>query len=428
MLLACALLVVVSALVSLIAVGTARRISMRRQWLDAQGVAGQVKAPPRRVPNTGGVGIFLGIALPMLAGLIATQLLGSDVRVGGSIMEALREHVPGIVSQAPLAIALLLATAVMHVMGVIDDRRPLGWRVKLGVMALGGLAMALPVAGLYDQTRMLTFLDAHVGGSWLSVAVTVAWFIVIANAMNFMDNMDGLSAGVAAVAGACFLATAIITQQWFVAMTLALLVGSCIGFLFWNRPPAKIFMGDGGSLVLGFLLAFLAVRTTYFNDPSRFLNQPVPNAPVGWQSMVPEGYGRPWYATLTPLLILAVPLYDFASVCVIRLRQGRSPFVGDLQHFSHRLVRRGLSRRAAVAVICALTACTGIGGIAIGSLEPWQASLVAAQTLLLLAVLAAFEGRATRTLHADDPLHPDKLPKAGSSSAPLPTRRDQRTM
>jgi UDP-GlcNAc:undecaprenyl-phosphate GlcNAc-1-phosphate transferase len=92
-----------------------------------------------------------------------------------------------------------------------------------------------------------------------------------------------------------------------------------------------------------------------------------------------------------PLVVLAVPLYDFASVVVIRLSQGRSPFVGDTQHLSHRLTRLGLSRRAAVLVIYALTGATGISGIILGSLKPWQAVMVAVQVALILAALALFE-------------------------------------
>jgi UDP-GlcNAc:undecaprenyl-phosphate GlcNAc-1-phosphate transferase len=164
--------------------------------------------------------------------------------------------------------------------------------------------------------------------------------------------------------GAC-----LVNHQWFIAATLALLIGAVGGFLVFNFPPATIFMGDRGSLVIGFVLAVLTVRTTYLH---------------------PE-LGGGWYGVFMPLVVLAIPLYDFTTVTVIRLRQGRSPFVGDQQHFSHRLVRRGLSTRGAVVVIWAATAVTGIGGVALGSLQAWQAVLVGAQTVLVLAVLALLE-------------------------------------
>jgi UDP-GlcNAc:undecaprenyl-phosphate GlcNAc-1-phosphate transferase len=104
-----------------------------------------------------------------------------------------------------------------------------------------------------------------------------------------------------------------------------------------------------------------------------------------------------------PLVVLAVPLYDFCSVTLIRLSQGKSPFVGDLQHFSHRLVRHGLSRRAAVVVIYGCTAVTAIGGISLARLEGWQAALVGVQTLLVLLVLGAYEW-------ARDPGSPENRP------------------
>ncbi len=138
-----------------------------------------------------------------------------------------------------------------------------------------------------------------------------------------MDNMDGLSAGTALVASACFLASTLLNhhhEQWFVAAVLALLVGACGGFLVFNAPRpggARIFMGDGGSLVLGFLLAFLTIRTTYIPAPALAAPSQAPSA---------------WYAVFMPLCVLAVPIYDLVSVSLIRLSRGRSPMVGDLNH------------------------------------------------------------------------------------------------
>jgi len=264
---------------------------------------------------------------------------------------------------------MLCGLAVMHVMGLWDDRRPLGPFVKLGVM----LGTFVVVIGMTD-TRLLTMLDGHVGGAWLSILITVVWFGVVTNAMNFMDNMDGLSGGTGAIAAALFMAAALVNGQWFVAACLGLVVGGLLGFLWFNFPRkggATIFLGDGGSLVVGYLLAFLTTRTTYVQG---------------------EGlHASHWYGVLMPLVVLAIPLYDFVSVVVIRLSQGRSPFVGDLQHFSHRLVRLGLSKRAAVCVIYGFTAVTGVAGISLGSLAPWQAILVGVQVLLILLVLAVFE-------------------------------------
>jgi UDP-GlcNAc:undecaprenyl-phosphate GlcNAc-1-phosphate transferase len=353
-------------LVSLPLTIVAARLGVRLNALDSDGVPGQVKAARRAIPNTGGIAIFLGVALPMLAGLAVLHLAPADAIARW--LPGLVEHMAGLRSRTPMALVLLAGVGVLHVVGLVDDRRPMGPWFKLAVM----LAVSFLVVRATD-TRLLTLLDARVGGAWLSIAVTVLWIVAITNAMNFLDNMDGLSGGIGAICAGCFLASALIHGQWFVSAGWALLVGALLGFLALNRPPARIFMGDGGSLVLGFLLAFLSVRTTYFD------------------TLAAGPASGAWYGVLAPLVVLAVPLYDFTSVVVLRLSQGRSPFVGDLQHVSHRLVEMGLTRPAAVAVVCGLTATTGLAGVSLASLQPWQAALVGAQTLLTLLVLALFE-------------------------------------
>jgi UDP-GlcNAc:undecaprenyl-phosphate GlcNAc-1-phosphate transferase len=231
------------------------------------------------------------------------------------------------------------------------------------------------VFSVFFDTRLLTMLDVYVGGSWLSIVLTIIWIVAITNAMNFIDNMDGLSAGIATIAGAMFLVAAILNAQWFIGVILALLVGGCLGFLVFNFPPAKIFMGDGGSLVIGFILAITTVRTTYIPDDA--------SGPLSGN----------WYALLMPIAVLAVPLYDFVSVTLIRIAQGKSPFVGDLQHFSHRLRDRGLGNRGTILVIYALTACSGVAGILLTRAESWEAALLGLQVLLILGAIALFEYR-----------------------------------
>jgi UDP-GlcNAc:undecaprenyl-phosphate GlcNAc-1-phosphate transferase len=261
---------------------------------------------------------------------------------------------------------MLAAMGALLVTGWVDDRRSLNPWIKLAVQVAAAAVMAI-----WFGVRLL---DLEMLPVWISIVITVLWIVAVTNAINFMDNMDGLAAGVSAIAAALFMVACLVNKQWFVAATLAVLVGGLVGFLVFNFPPATIFMGDRGSLVIGFLLAVLTVRTTYY-DPS---------------------LGGGWYAVFMPLVVLAIPLYDLVSVTLIRLRQGRSPMVGDQQHFSHRLVHRGLSPRGAVVVIWAATAVTGIGGVALGSLEAWQAILVGVQTGLVLLVIALLEHASRR--------------------------------
>ncbi len=378
----CALILLAGFAVALPATWAARAFGHRLNALDGGGVAGQIKEAPRKVPNTGGIGIFLGVGLPLAAALLALSTGVAD-RLSEQF-QGLHAHLPGLIKRLPEAAALLAGILILHIIGVIDDRRALGPYSKLIAM----LFIAAAVIIITD-TRLLELLDHIPLGYWLSVALTVCWVVAITNAFNFLDNMDGLSGGVAAICGAALLANALVAQQWFVAAMLALTVGSLLGFLIfnfpWKRTGATVFMGDGGSLVVGFLLAFLSVRITWAGTT-------VATAADGATiSGAATGLGAPGWAVLTPLIVLAVPIYDFLSVTLIRLSQGRSPFVGDLQHFSHRLVRHGLSRRAAVLVIYGCTAVTGIGAIALPKLDGWQAALVGLQTLLVLMVIALYE-------------------------------------
>jgi UDP-GlcNAc:undecaprenyl-phosphate/decaprenyl-phosphate GlcNAc-1-phosphate transferase len=355
--------------IALLATWAARAVGHRLHALDGAGIEGQVKAPVRRVPNTGGVGIMAGLAIPLVGLLVLISLLGSE---GSSIDTFIpadaRAYLSGFQSKARDAWIFLGGLLLLHILGVVDDRKPLGPWLKLVVMASVSLAVLV-----LTSTRMFTFLDAHAGGPWASYACTLLWVLVVTNAMNFLDNMDALSGGVGAVASACFLTIALEHQQWFIAGGFALLLGSILGFLVFNRPPASIFMGDGGSLVIGFVLALLSVRITY-----------VP------QAISPTHV--PWYAVLAPVVVLAVPLYDCASVVFLRLRQGKSPLVGDLQHLSHRFVQRGLTRPMAVLVICGFAGVCGVSGVLLSRLErAGDALLIACMIALLFGVIALME-------------------------------------
>jgi UDP-GlcNAc:undecaprenyl-phosphate GlcNAc-1-phosphate transferase len=339
-------------------------------------------------PLGGGVAIFLAIALPMIAGIGFVQSTRTDRTpiTGDPVLyehstpwfawyskvdpAAEEEHVAylrGAGQQTPLALGLLAAALLLHITGLIDDKRHLGPWSKLSVQ----LAVAAAFV-VYFDVRAVTFLDNLGVGRWPSVAVTVIWIAAITNAFNFLDNMDGLSAGVAAVCATAFLSTAIMIEQWFVAATLALLLGAVLGFLCWNFPPARIFMGDSGSLVIGFILGVLTVRTTFLPPGSSF--------------------GAGWYAIFAPVIVLAVPLYDLVVVSIIRLSRGHSPFRGDTNHFSHRLVARGMSRRTAVLCIYVVTAATSTSAIVL----PWARSnfvavLIFSQTILVLGLVALLE-------------------------------------
>jgi len=342
------------------------RLGRRLGTLDSPGAAGHDKVL-RDVPNIGGVAIVAATLLPVAGGLLLLTAAPDSIVERLPALEGYRHRVEAAIGPAW---GLVACTLAIHLLGVWDDRRSLGPLMKLLVQA----ALAGVVAGLLD-TRMLTMLDAWgVAGHLLSLVLTVLWIVAVTNAINFLDNMDGLAAGIAAIAATALLAATLLAEQWFVAAVLACLLGGLLGFLVFNVPPARIFMGDGGSLPVGFLLATLALRTTYVDaaDPEFAL-------------------GGAWYGVFMPVLVLAIPLYDLVAVSVIRLREGRMPWVGDQRHLSHRLLLRGMTPWRAVLAIWALAAVLAVSGIVLGSLRPWQAVLVGVQALATLGVLAMLE-------------------------------------
>lgn len=361
-------------LVSLLTTALMVRVAPRLGFIDKPG-GRKIHGNP--MPLLGGVGIVAGFTLPLLVGIVAARVGGAAIaRVFRDVAD-IDALLSGVGRQATLTLAFVGSILALHALGLLDDRRALGALPKLLVQVL---IAAVLVVGF--DVRALHFLDAVVGGPWLSWLLTVLWIVAITNAFNFLDNMDGLSAGVAAVATTAFLVAAISIGQWFVAATLVCLLGALLGFLWWNFPPARIFMGDCGSMVIGFILGVLTVRTTFLLPGQEF--------------------AAGWYVVFAPVLVLALPLYDLVVVSIIRIAAGRSPFIGDTNHFSHRLVRRGMSKRTAVLCLYLITASTSVAAIVLPQVTSDLAAMALfVQTVLALAVVALLE---------QHPLPPPKQP------------------
>jgi UDP-GlcNAc:undecaprenyl-phosphate GlcNAc-1-phosphate transferase len=199
------------------------------------------------------------------------------------------------------------------------------------------------------------------------------------NSFNLLDNMDGLAAGVAWIA-AVILAAVMLVQpepessgpQLFVAGFLLVLAGSLAGFWWHNRPPATIFMGNAGSYFVGFCLATATLMATF------------------------AGGDVPRHAVFAPLCLLAVPIYDTLTVVAIRLRERRSLLAGDKNHFSHRLVRLGLSPRQAVGTVYLLSTACGLGALLLHQVNIWGAVVVLMMVACILATIGILEATARR--------------------------------
>lgn len=350
-------LVLASFILGALLSGLARRVAPRFGLVDRPGGRKAHRAP---TPMGGGVAIWLATVSIIALGAAALAILGPALPTG------LAEHAGGLRSRGPELLAILAAGTAIMAMGLVDDRFGLGWRLRLSVQA--GLALILVLGGL----RITLFWPFN--HPVLTGALTVLWIVGLTNAFNFLDNMDGLAASVGLIAAALFAAAQGLVGGLFVPAVLLVLIGALGGFLVHNRPPARLFMGDSGSNFLGFLLGTLTVAGT-FTRPER---------------------GFSPYSVLSPLLVMAVPLYDTASVVLIRLREGRSPFQADRRHFSHRLVDRGLSPPRAVLTIDLVTLTGGLGALLLPFLDAAGAAVVVAQTACLVGLVAILEVAAPR--------------------------------
>ena len=255
---------------------------------------------------------------------------------------------------------ILLCVFVLFVLGLWDDKKHLGPFFKLAVQ----FAVAIIAAAVAD-IRVEFFIESKI----ITAVLSAVWIVLIINAFNFLDNMDGLAAGIAVIASCILFTAAALSAQVFVGGLAIVFIGILLGFLVFNFPPAKIFMGDAGSLVVGFFVALLTLRTTYYQ----------------------EAQSGQWYSVFMPLVVMAVPLYDFISVTLLRISQGKSPFVGDTQHFSHRLKKHGLTDTQTVLTLYLATLCTGLGATFLYQVNLAGAILIFSQTFMILAIIAVFE-------------------------------------
>ncbi|MFC1762499.1 glycosyltransferase family 4 protein [Planctomycetota bacterium] len=309
------------------------------------------------VPMGGGLAIFTTLALAMLGALLLSSgklaMLEPWLQRAGLEISDLARHRPELW-------VLLGCSGTLFALGLWDDMRGLGPLKKLIVQ----LGVAFTAAYFADM-RVELFIPYR----FLTALLSACWITLIMNAFNFLDNMDGASAGIATIVTAILLTAAVASGQILVGGLALVLIGTLLGFLIFNFPPAKIFMGDAGSLLMGFLVAILSLRTTYYHETK----------------------SGDMYAIFIPLIALSVPLYDFVSVTTLRLLQGKSPLVGDTQHFSHRLKRRGLSDTQTILTLYLATLCTGLGATFLYQVNHIGAWLIILQTILVLVIIAILE-------------------------------------
>jgi len=300
-----------------------RALAIRLGAMDAPNMASKTQAEP--VPYLGGVAIALGISLITLGAVF----VGAE-NFAGENNDQLQD----------LALTVLLPALVLGAMGLFDDLRSLSPWPRLLTQTMVGTVVAFVIVengtiGTAFGGGDLASDAAH--GSWLNTLVTIVWIVGICNSINFFDNLDGAASGAVAIAALGVFVIAFDRGQELVSALSIVTAGATIGFLMWNKSPAKIYMGDAGALFLGIIISVATIR----------LNPGI--TPI-WQSLA------------IPLMLLAVPLLDTCVAVFSRLARGLSPLTGGKDHLSHRLVRAGLTRpMAAISLwsasgVCALFA------------------------------------------------------------------------
>ena len=354
---------------SLMLVPAVREYARNREIIDAPGGHKSHRTP---VPYLGGVAMVAAFSVAMVIGVVVRRSAQFDdgqisITFGNLITQG-----DGLVRELAVVLGLALVFAAM---GLIDDLRGLSpvFRFVVGL----GLATVLVSYGVVLQSPL---------PDWLDMVISVVWILGMTNAFNLLDNIDGLAAGTAAVAAGAFFVIAIFNDQQYSALLAIGLAGAMLGFLRSNFAPATIYMGDAGSLFIGFMMAYLGLkmRTNVAEIPQLF----------------------------APVLVLGIAVLDTTVVVVSRLRRGLSPFTGGQDHLSHRFLRLGLSVRRSVTVL--LVATFALGVLAVGLSDApagvgyWVLAAAVISGAMATIVLTTKVARVNEASHSDELVEAEK--------------------
>jgi len=337
----------------ILAVGVALVLSLAAtpavKWFAVRIGAIDVPKDSRRVhkspiPRLGGLAIFIGFVFSVLI------LADLDLQIRG----------------------ILIGAVIIVVVGVIDDIRRLGALVKFIVQIAAALVAVFHGVLIEVFSNPIVFAEAeYIYLDYFAIPITVIWIVGITNSVNLIDGLDGLAVGVSTISSVVMLAIALMVAEPNVAIIMAALAGACIGFLPYNFNPAKIFVGDTGALLLGYVLATVSI--------------------IGLFKL---------YAVISfaaPFLVLAVPFVDTAFAFIRRLIKGKNPMSPDRGHFHHRLIDMGLSQKQAVVILYAISGLLGLVAVVITTSHEIRALiLVAAVLIAATIVFFAFRGKRTK--------------------------------
>ena len=257
---------------------------------------------------------------------------------------------------------VLIGAVIIVILGVIDDIMQLPALLKFIVQIIASLVAVGHGVVIEAFSNPIVFSAVqHIHLNSLSVPITVIWIVAITNSVNLIDGLDGLAAGVSIISSVVMLVIALMVSDPNVALIMAALAGACLGFIPYNFNPAKIFMGDTGALLLGYILATISILGLF-----------------------------KFYAVVSfavPFLALALPLFDTSFAFLRRLFRGKNPMSPDRGHFHHRLLDMGLSQKQAVVVLYAISGVLGLAAVVVATSDEIRALILIA-ALLIAAVIA----------------------------------------
>ena len=333
-----------------------KRISFQWKYVDEPD--SERKIHTEAMPLLGGLAVFCAFAVNVVFNYMFVLPLASRIDLPFIDMPDVKMYLDGAFSVWPKLLVIVLGGGLMVALGMYDDKYELNARTKL--LAQVVIALLVAAAGI----RATVFIRSTL----MSYVLTVLWIVTITNAMNFLDNMDGLCAGVGLVCAGLFAFIAGMQHQYFVCLIALAMAGALLGFLPHNFKPATIFLGDAGSHFVGYMLAVLPICVTFYRR--------------GTPTLLP---------VLIPLLVLAVPLFDLVMVVWIRIRRGQPVYQGDVNHISHRLVRLGLPQSWAVTLIYLIALTLGLGATILLWSQMTAALIVIVQALCILAIVTLLE-------------------------------------
>ena len=291
-----------------------RKVAISKQILDRP--TSVHKSHIQAVPYLGGVAILIGVVFVSYTALIFNGLTRNNFW---------------------LATSVLVPAVAMGLVGLWDDLKDLPPLPRFIGQSIAGLVVAVLLVVSKNVAN-------PTGSTFIDVLITVIWVVGICNSINFFDNLDGGAAGTVAISAIFLTYLALSNGQSFISALALVVAGGTLGFLIWNRTPARIYMGDAGALFLGVLLATLTIR---LNPDTQTL----------------------FASFATPILLLAVPILDTCVAVFSRLRRGISPFQGGKDHLSHRLIRLGFSRKLAAISLWILSVFFGLFAVVISAVS-----------------------------------------------------------